>query len=412
MSWELQHSLSNAFLKDKENEVTKAEHMKTLVKLMNHLHRNNIKLLDMTEQDIYITNLMFGLLDALDKESDESKDVYVFNVRYPSKYLNYVFEYQLIKSIYTVDKTIINCDTRYTSEVELDIKECELLQAVIKRYLKTNCEELFFDEEAKTIIEDYKIGSLNSIMFCIRSVDESLFTKFRQIYLSKEIPYIYCRMKHRLDKDICNVTLFKLILFSYLQYPGKFDINEHYYNYLSMWSYCISYANGIVDKYNKALQCRNNPSTKAIRNIKNRIKNLRKTIHSVQQELDECCMDVDVNDESTEELTEVITKNEQCDKEEDCEVWKKALAQHNILVLSKTDLNGNALDGLVDILYLKNFKTLNISSKYEYVVKVTNKLKHHVGYLIDSEAKRAGAKIITVTRTNTKLLLKDIYLQL
>ena len=49
---------------------------------------------------------------------------------------------------------------------------------------------------------------------------------------------------------------------------------------------------------------------------------------------------------------------------------------------------------------------------YDFVVKVTNGLAHSIGHIINSEAKKVNAKLITTSHVNIDLLLNDIVLQL
>lgn len=90
---------------------------------------------------------------------------------------------------------------------------------------------------------------------------------------------------------------------------------------------------------------------------------------------------------------------------------KKIVFFTNVELKSKLEYN-YALDKYFDIFDFKKFIGKTLCKHYDFVVKVTNGLAHSIGHIINSEAKKVNAKLITTSHVNIDLLLNDIVLQL
>ena len=90
---------------------------------------------------------------------------------------------------------------------------------------------------------------------------------------------------------------------------------------------------------------------------------------------------------------------------------KKIVFFTNGELKSKLEYN-YALDKYFDIFDFKKFIGKTLCKHYDFVVKVTNGLAHSIGHIINFEAKKVNAKLITTSHVNIDLLLNDIVLQL
>ena len=155
-------------------------------------------------------------------------------------------------------------------------------------------------------------------------------------------------------------------------------------------------------------------NTMEARALRNDIKELRRLIHDVKKlkaipKVQEITTGIIIEDvaEDSEEYVDELKASTLIDIEDKF----KLIEGHKILIVAGITLNV-LLDNYCTVIDASKFKGKSIDSSFEYVVKVTKGIDHGIGYDINSEVKKIGAKLITTSRTNTHLILDDIIAQM
>ena len=394
MESKLYEELYNCFIYDLKTEWK--EQTKALVDLINFSSENKIKICPISSTDI--CNISFSLDVLL---CSYTGSIELFNS------MPYVMEYQYLKSILPKFPDYIKNKTRYNFLAQGTVKDCKTLQSNIRKFIK----DRNFDniKETDELIELYAV-----LMMCLKVFDDCQGTACASLVSSLYSKSFVLLLANHMDKDsklfIHKMKSLNDIIYLYISYQSVFStctlFMDRYEAYLQEWKHITNYVNRVVDNYNKKLKIQANPSSKALRNIKKRIKKLNSEIHEYKANIP--VETVKVNEKIKEETTKEIIIKKETTLAQKC----KKLKRFNILVLTNIKIQGDELNGVVDIVPLKNYKSLNISNKYDYVVKLTKGIKHSVGFLIDSLAEKANAKIITTDRTNALLILDAIYNEL
>ena len=208
--------------------------------------------------------------------------------------------------------------------------------------------------------------------------------------------------------EICKAMHFRIygkytngsILQSYDNYVEKFmRRNRH------LWDSNMSIVfNGIEEYLEDVDECKE--LRKKIKEVKNDLYILRK---SNEVESSSIANDITVPiieiSEKVEVLdiadTHILNRQDKINK----------LRDSNVVVYGNTELFKGYLDEL-DIKDANKFKGKTIDEKYKYVVKLTKGIDHAIGYDLNSEIDKIGAKLITCSRTNIDLILDSILNQI
>ena len=357
-----------------------------------------------------------------------------------------VLLFNLIKSIYRSNAELL-ADFRYSNNADfnclddfipLDKNEYKIMCKAIRNMALENnnpIKELITETENKTYYEMYSKHVLDSLKIIILEnhiYGQGMLLYNKKLFTSKMVALtLYCFGKsldvftsteqHKPDNsstsnkyacfivsEICKAMHFKIygkytngdMIESYDVYVEKFmQRNRHLWD-----SSMINSLSGIED-YDESVENTDECKLikKKIKEVKNNLYTLRKSNEVEHPNSITSLIEEQREDSLVVEKEKPILANRQ-------EKINK-LKDNNVVVYGNTELFKGYLDEL-DIKDANKFKGKTIDEKYRYVVKLTKGIDHAIGYDLNSEIDKTGAKLITCSRTNIDLILDSILNQI
>lgn len=355
-----------------------------------------------------------------------------------------IFLYQLVKSIFRYDKTLLSDLSsikaiRETPKINAYIESEEFTYNLIKRVIKLACREK--DKKGKLNISDG--NNLNIFMEVIYEIITR--TSLTATYIS---PKIGDSERNRLNNKLTvysinylTVHIMGQSMSSYLQnmvgnddkkesskeHPSQLlvdalemllsqmrimsnqiatiDVISEYEDYVKsvMFGINLDLCEDVSETFNKDVD---------LKPLKERIKEARRTLYSLKGT--ENSSNDSVIDTEEEINSEIIINEEELRASESItlEDKLKSLSDLRILMIGKHLEQFENLGENIKTQDVGMFKGKSIDSKIDVVVKLTVGMKHSQSYDIDSEIKKSNAKLVTTSRMNKNLVLDDILNQI
>lgn len=357
-----------------------------------------------------------------------------------------VLLFNLIKSIYRNDSELL-ADFKYSNSMNFnDIEEfihldkneykimCKAIRGItldgtneIKEFVTDTENKTYYEMYAKHVLDSLKIIILENHIY-----GQGMLLYSKKLFTSKMVSLtLYCFGKsldvftaneqYRTDNsntsnkyacfivsEICKAMHFKIygkytngdIIESYDIYVEKFmRRNRH------LWDSSMINSVSLVSDYDELVdnmdECK--LIKKKIKEVKNNLYTLRKSNES------EHTKNVMSNIDTQQGETVIPEQEKTTSVDRQAKINK--LKDNNVVVYANTELFKGYLDEL-DIKDASKFKGKTIDEKYKYVVKLTKGIDHAIGYDLNSEIDKTGAKLITCSRTNIDLILDSILNQI